>query len=98
MRVGRGAGRVATIRLHHVARIAASEVASASANGDAFALTRFLQNFAANLQPAPSTTTVSMPQRAAITPGANRPAAVLGPVSDSQQSRSQQSRPSKGRS
>jgi hypothetical protein len=55
--VGRGPGRVATIRLDHVARIAASEVASASANGDAFALTRFLQNFAANLQPAPSTPT-----------------------------------------
>jgi hypothetical protein len=54
MRVGRGAGRVATIRLHHVARIAAQEVHAASASGDAFALPRFLQNFAANLRPAPS--------------------------------------------
>jgi hypothetical protein len=56
MRVGRGAGRVANIRLHHVAPIAA---ATALANGDAYALPRFLQNFAAQLQPASNSTTAA---------------------------------------
>jgi hypothetical protein len=69
MRVGRGAGQVATIRLHHVARIAAQEVHAASANGDAFALTRFLQNFAAHLQTAPGITTATTIPNGGLPPG-----------------------------
>jgi hypothetical protein len=57
MRVGRGAGRVATTRLHYVARVAAQEVHAASASNPQ-ALHEFLRTFAADLQPASRTATV----------------------------------------
>ncbi len=77
MRVGRGAGRVATIRLGHVARIAAQEVHAASANGDAFALGRFFQSFVANLQPAPGTSATT-PITTATTVVSNRDSGQVG--------------------
>jgi hypothetical protein len=67
MRVGRGAGRVATIRLHQVARIAAQEVHAASASNPQ-ALHEFLRTFAANLQPTPGIATRTITPTTVTTP------------------------------
>ncbi len=60
MRVGRGGRSVGMTRLGYVARVTASEIATATANGNGQALTYFLQNFAANLTP-PATAPYARP-------------------------------------